>query len=331
MSLVRGGPAMYAVPAQFGAIGDQYPGDSWTVSNVHATLNHGAGAKVHTQGQILSSRFVRNGQMGAGSSGYAGGRGSNVVVAGCEIAHNNYAGYGRGWEAGAGKFSSLNGAVLRDNFVHDNFGHGLWADVDGYNYTYSNNLIVNNTGPGISHEISWAAVVENNTLCFNGADQFSWIWGGQVQVQNSRDVTVRGNTAVVSAAFGNGIGIIFQDRGNGTRGVHATLNTTVVGNTVVVLGPQGGQGFTGADADRTVVQGVSTDQMWSTASVDRNTYYFETPDVHHHNETERGLFHWRGNNRCVWPEWQAFGNDRHGSVHALVPGIVPETCYGRNK
>ena len=69
---------MYAAPAQFGAIGHQYPGDSWTVSNVHATLNHGAGAKVHTEGRILSSRFVRNGQMGAGSSGYAGGRGSKL-------------------------------------------------------------------------------------------------------------------------------------------------------------------------------------------------------------------------------------------------------------
>ena len=87
--------------------------------------------------------------------------------------------------------------------------------MDGYNYTYRNNLVVNNTGPGIAHEISWAAVVENNTLCFNGEDQFTWIWGGQVQVQNSRDVIVRGNTAVVSAAFGNGIGMIFQDRGNG--------------------------------------------------------------------------------------------------------------------
>ena len=67
-----------------------------------------------------------------------------------------------------------------------------------------------------------------------------------MQVQNSRDVIVRGNTAVVSAAFGNGIGMIFQDRGNGTQGVHATTNTTVVDNTVMVLGPLGGQGFTGA-------------------------------------------------------------------------------------
>ena len=211
--------------------------------------------------------------------------------------------------------------------MHDNFGHGLWADVDGCNYTYRNNLVVNNTGPGIAHEISWAAVVENNTLCFNGQDQFTWIWGGQVQVQNSRDVIVRGNTAVVSAAFGNGIGMIFQDRGNGTQGVHATTNTTVEDNTVVVLGPLGGQGFTGADADRTVVQGVPTEQMFSTASFDRNVYYFETPDVHHKNETERGLFHWRGNNRCTWPEWQAFGNDKHGSVHALAPGVVPVACY----
>jgi hypothetical protein len=133
--------AMYAVPAQQGAIGGQFPGARWTVSNVLATLNHGVGAKVHDGGRLVSSRFVRNGQMGAGSSGYGGGRGADVAMVGCESAHNNYAGYGTGWEAGAGKFSSLDGCVLRDNFVHDNFGHGLWADVDGSNCAFAGGLL----------------------------------------------------------------------------------------------------------------------------------------------------------------------------------------------
>jgi len=317
----------FANPAQFGAVGDQYPGAGWVVSNVNATLNHGSGAKVHTGGRLLSSTFVRNGQMGAGSTGYGGGRGSDVEMGGCELAHNNYAGYSTGWEAGAGKFSSLDGAVLRDNYVHDNFGHGLWADVDGVNYTYHGNLVVNNTGPGIAHEISWAAAVVNNTLCFNGADQDTWLWGGQVQVQNSRGVEVRGNVAVVSGDFGNGIALLFQDRGNGTQGVYATLNATIVGNTVVVLGPQGGFGFTGGVANVATAQGVNTSLMFSSAAVDGNSYHFEAPDVHHKNATQRPLFQWAGNNRATWVDWQACGNDRGGSVHALVPGVVPAACY----
>lgn len=186
---------------------------------------------------------------------------------------------------------------------------------------------MNNTGPGIAHEISWAATVEGNTLCFNGAGQFSWLWGGQIQVQNSRGVVVRNNTAVVDAAFGNGIAMLFQDRGNGTQGPHTTLDTSIVGNTVVVMGPQGSFGMTGGVADRDAVQGVNTTLMFTSATVDGNAYHFEAPDVHHKNATARPLFQWLGHNRLDWAAWQALGNDVHGSVNVLAPGAVPAACY----
>ena len=181
------------------------------------------------------------------------------MLAGCEIAYNNYAGFDTGWEAGAGKFghadndggtgpgherSTAERTIARDNYVHHNLGRGLWADVGVVHISYVNNTVVNNTHEGIAHEISHTAVIANNTVCFNGKVFDVWQWGSQILVQNSDSVVVRGNTVVVGKG-GNGIGIIYQPRlDNGTAAI--AQNNTVVDNAVFFLDANHtAHGFTG--------------------------------------------------------------------------------------
>ena len=125
---------MFASPAQSGAIGGP-PGTYWTVTNVVATLNHGAGVAIRDGGKILNSKLLQNGQQG-----YHSDRGGGILIAENEVAFNNFAGFDQGWEAGAGKLSHDNNdggvgpghthannerTVLRNNFVHENLGRGM--------------------------------------------------------------------------------------------------------------------------------------------------------------------------------------------------------------
>jgi parallel beta helix pectate lyase-like protein len=82
----------YAIPAQFGAIGDQYPGPNWLVMDNEVRWNHGAGIYLSDGSQALNNRVHHNGQKGIGGSG------QNLVIQGNEIAFNNWAGFDAGWE-----------------------------------------------------------------------------------------------------------------------------------------------------------------------------------------------------------------------------------------
>ena len=95
---------------------------------------------------------------------------------------------------------------------------------------------------GIAHEISYTATIRNNYLRGNGYVPFSppnllfgppcpiahlssptryafnpWLWGSQILVQNSQNVSVYNNIVVVDK-LGNGISIIYQNRGTGKYG-----------------------------------------------------------------------------------------------------------------
>ena len=62
------------------------------------------------------------------------------------------------------------------------------------NVLYEANRIENNTGAGIDHEISWDAIIRNNTLRNNntaelGVPKSCW-HGSQIGVNNLQNVTI---------------------------------------------------------------------------------------------------------------------------------------------
>ncbi len=61
---------------------------------------------------------------------------------------------------------------MADNYIHDNWGPGGWADTDNANTTYNGNAIIRNEGPAIFEEISYNFSIRNNYMADNG-----WIDG----------------------------------------------------------------------------------------------------------------------------------------------------------
>jgi parallel beta-helix repeat protein len=72
---------------------------------------------------------------------------------------------------GGSKFWATEGLVVRNNVVRDNAGAGLWSDTDNRGVLYEGNLVYRNADDGIKHEISYGAVIRNNTCCLNGGAQ----------------------------------------------------------------------------------------------------------------------------------------------------------------
>ncbi len=289
----------YAVPAQFGAIGDQYPGPNWTVTNNEIRWNHGAGISLTNNSKATLNYVHHNGQKGIGGSG------SNVLVQSNKVSFNNWAGFDPSWEAAGMKFAGTSNLIVRGNSVHDNVGSGIWCDIDCINTLYESNVTMRNSpGSGIQHEISYAAVIRYNIACYNSPGA-TWLWGSQILIQNSQNVQVYGNTVEVSPEGGNGIGIIQQDRGTGAFGLHSAMNNSVHNNTVIY---RGGTSSSGEIADYDIAGLL----LNGNNLFDYNSYYLSDP----------GWYHWLWAGAIKVPGligMQALGQELHGTASTAMP------------
>lgn len=214
----------YATPIQFAAISGS-GGSGWTIQNNESRLNYALGISV-TSGKILNNLVRDNGEMGLGCSG------TDTLIEGNEIANNgNFSGLDPLWEGGGMKCAETTRLIVRGNYSHHNNAMGLWTDINNYQSLYENNRVEYNATGGISHEISYDAVIRNNSFKGNGFKFFVWLWGAAIQIQNSQNVEVYGNT--IEAHTGNGIVLIQQDRGTGNRGLYQTVNNYVHDNVTI--------------------------------------------------------------------------------------------------
>ena len=94
--------------------------------------------------------------------------GTDVVFMGNELWANNVSGFDSKWEGGGIKIGESDGVTMADNHVHHNIGPGLWCDINCRNVTYEGNTVEYNQDAGIFHEISFKAVIRNNTVRYNG-------------------------------------------------------------------------------------------------------------------------------------------------------------------
>ena len=218
----------YANEAQHGAIHGQDPATetishNWVVEANELRWNHGAGLIIGHGMQVLDNLVYQNGQIGIA------GIGDDVLIDGNEIAFNNTSGFNWEWEAGGTKFVKTRRLVVRNNFVHDNVGPGLWTDIDNLDTLVEGNYVANNIDSGIFHEISYAAVIRYNTVVGNGFGRCNWLWGSGILIAASPNVEVYGNTVSHNCSA---IGAIQQDRGTGLYGPHEIANLYVDGNTI---------------------------------------------------------------------------------------------------
>jgi len=141
-------------------------GLNWTIEYNTIAGNAGAGVMLGTNTVVRSNCLADNGQYGF--SAYSAGGGSNVTLDRNEITGNNTG----DWEtrspgcgcSGAGKFWDTRGAVVTNNWVHDNKGVGLWVDTNNFGFRIEGNYIEGNDDEGIFYETSYNALIVNNTL-----------------------------------------------------------------------------------------------------------------------------------------------------------------------
>ena len=291
----------YASAAQRGAL-EFAGGRNWELRNVTARLNHGVGARIGSGTRVSGGSFSQNGQLGLG-----GGNGKDIIVENVQIAFNNYAGYRAGWEAGGLKIVRVDGLVIRKSCVYRNEGPGLWTDQDNINVEIADNLVFDNIGDGIKHEISYRATIRDNVVARNGFKQANWLWGSQILIQNSQDVEVRNNMVELRPDYGNGISVINQDRGEGRLGPRVAKNNSIHDNTIVHFGAHGSSGM---------VADYAADWFFgnSANAFDRNIYV--VPHV------KRGYFAFRGN-RVGFPTLQNFGLEKNGRIEIATADRKP--------
>jgi hypothetical protein len=73
---------------------------------------------------------------------------------------------------GGFKLWETNGVTIRDNYIHNNWGPGGWADTDNANTTWTGNTITNNENAAIIEEISYNFSITDNYIANN-----DWIDG----------------------------------------------------------------------------------------------------------------------------------------------------------
>jgi parallel beta-helix repeat protein len=293
----------YAIPAQMGAIGDQYGCPGWTVEDNEVRRNHGSGIRTANGGEVRGNFVHHNGQLGIG--------GQATIVEDNEISYNNTLGFQAGWEAGGSKWSFTQDIAIRNNFSHHNDGPGLWTDGDNIGTLYENNRVEDNRDSGIFHEISYAAVIRNNLVERNGIRVAlsaeggcgRWGYGAGIQISASPDVEVYGNTVTNNARQIVGI---MQSRGSGAYGVHSLENFYVHDNVVTATAScvdlYGNDAFTG------IVQDIGDSSYFTSRGnrFEKNVYYLGI----------KKPFAWM-NAPKTEIEWKSYGQDVAGTFYRL--------------
>ena len=87
-------------------------------------------------GTIVRNSFIHhNGELGIAGGQADCSRAKGIVLENSELSYNNTAGYNWGWEAGR-QWVHTDGLIVRNNYVHDNYGNGLWTDGFNINTVY---------------------------------------------------------------------------------------------------------------------------------------------------------------------------------------------------
>lgn len=269
----------FANLAQSGAI-STYTGTDWRIEDNEIRLNHGCGIWSGS-GAVVSGNYVHhNGQLGLC------GQGDSILVENNEISFNNNKGFDPRWEAGGSKWVNTTDLIVRGNHSHNNYGPGLWTDINNLDVLYDGNLIEFNENEGILHEISYRAVIRGNTIRRNGLTASKGVAGSGITISTSRDVTVTGNRIAKNR---NGILLRSDDRGTGTHGLYLLENVRVAANRIRMT-----RGFTG------VLGSAAGSSVYSGVTFENNTYRVGK---------KKKAFRWR-DRMLTLRGWRSQGNDR---------------------
>ncbi len=71
-------------------------------------------------------------------------------------------------DQGGFKLWQTNGVTIKHNYIHNNWGPGIWADTNNANTTIVGNTLTHNDGEAVIEEISYNFSITGNYLAYNG-------------------------------------------------------------------------------------------------------------------------------------------------------------------
>ena len=286
----------YDNPAQEGAINGRM-GTSWVVENCELRWNSAVGIRVGSDGRLEGSNIHGNGQLGVS----VGGEG--ILVKNNQIWRNNVYGFDDGWEGGGLKSANAKGLKVVANHVYDNRGAGLWCDINCDDVVFEDNVVEQNSGPGLFYEISYNAILRRNTLSRNGTSGFHAFWNADIQIAASEHVEIYENTITVNAG-GGGIMLVDQGRTDDASKrtkLYKTRNNAIHHNEITYLGA----GTSGGASDLTLDH-----ENYSIISEGGNLYDFNTYRV---PSKASAAFLW-GHRTFDWVAFRKQGQEANGTM-----------------
>ncbi len=313
----------FASWVQLAAVGSSGNVSGWLVEGNEIRLNHGVGVIVSSDSIVRRNHIHHNGQIGVATGAPEGYRVTNVLFEANEISYNNYAHVSCGFECGGAKFTVTDGLVVRGNYVHHNMGPGLWTDIDNTGVIYEDNWIWWNEREGIVHEISHDVIIRNNDLRYNGVGHDIWMWGSQILIHVSDGAQVYGNTLYVHEDTGHGIGIMNYNREEYPDfGDFYGRDNSIHHNDITYLGLYGASGIVDdGEVGSDYYQDSDGDGFadWGCLAESANNL-FDYNAYHHDGIAEK--FEFCGASYLTWEEFQAEGQEAHGTMDSLV--VVPD-------
>jgi Right handed beta helix region len=183
---------------------NQEANTGWTIQYNTISLNvPGAGVMAGSENTLKDNCLTLNGQYGFQSSDTTGFSKDtltqgpyDVTIEGNEISYNDTCDFSGllnnpaiGWknynpvperyrnpecgnvvgdgDQGGFKLWQTNGVTIKDNYIHNNWGPGGWADTNNANTTWTGNTITDNEGEAIVEEISYNFSITNNRIVDN--------------------------------------------------------------------------------------------------------------------------------------------------------------------
>jgi len=185
----------FSPPGSQGAVNTNSD-DNWTIT--HSTIKGnvpGAAMMVGSGNTIEHNCLTGNGQYAFNAYQNPGdpqeskvtGGPQNIVLSDNEISYNDTC----NWEAfskfpvrtpagcagagqfdgcgcsGGGKFWQAQNVTVRDNYVHDNYSVGIWADTNNDGFDIGGNYFSANYAEALIYEISYNALIKGNTFTDN--------------------------------------------------------------------------------------------------------------------------------------------------------------------
>ena len=280
---------------------------------------------LHIQAPGCTARRVymtNNGRYGISCSESAGGENyTGTVIENCRWSFNNSRLLNPGGDASGSKFTHHPNILVQNNWVHDNYGFGIWPDYAGNDIVGGRiieNVVEHNRRSGIFQEGVDGGLISRNYLVDNGWDPDSI--GGQ------------------GGTFENRVQIRVTNSDASQGGARGLIERNIIDYTLAQDGSAGGALLLwqhDGHPDELVNWDVMNNQFWLRSANSRrlggedtmtsvdiwdNGVAFDFNDYRVVNTTT-SFWIWDTTGGAGvakdWTQWQAFGHDAHSALTVI--------------